>query len=269
MIHVLLPTDYSDNAFHANLYTAGLLGVKGVLYTLVHTWYDPDPSLGTWARTGTGLHQVAVDGMQEWEKRIRGAEVFAGAMVRTEILHGPLTGVMDALAEDRHADLIAMGTLGRTGTGWMGSNAAAMVKNCRFPLLVVPSHAVSRTVRRILLADDRQGMKATDVRMLLEIATHTGAELVLGHMRRDDWEELGPEVKKANAAVLGAIPHRYVSALGKDIAETVEMLAGQEDADMIAVLHRNAGFFESLFRSSTSKNLVLNSTTPLLVLQEG
>lgn len=269
MIHVLLPTDFSENAFKAAGYTAGLLGTKGVLYTLVHTWYDPDPMVGTWARMGTGMHQLAVDGMAEWEQRIRGSEAFAGAMVRTEVIHGPLANVMDALAEERRAGLIAMGTLGHTGAGILGSNAAAMVKNSRFPVLVVPASAADREVKRILFADDRKGVKASEWSVMVDIAAHVGAEVVLGHMRRDDWEKFDAEVKENYEALLGNIPHRYLSVLGKDIAETVDRMAEQENADMIAVLHRNLGFFEGLFRSSTSKALVLNSTTPLLVLQEG
>lgn len=268
MIHVLLPTDFSDNAFKAGEYTASLLGTRGVLYTLVHTWYNPDPSVGTWAHTGTGVQKIAAEGMQEWEKRIRSSPAFADAMVRTEVIHGPMASVLDALAEERNAELIAMGTLGQSGAGFLGSNAAAMVKNSRFPVLVVPVKAVDRPVKRILFADDRKGVKEPDVKILLEIATHVEAELVLGHMRRDDWEKLDPTMENAYTNLFGAIPHRYVSVLGKDIAETVDKMAAQEEADLIAVLHREVGFFEGLFRSSTSKSLVLHSDKPLLVLQE-
>lgn len=268
MIHVLLPTDFSENAFKAAEYTAGLLGVKGVLYTLVHTWYNPDPMVGTWARMGTGVHQSAADGMAKWEERIRASEVFADGMVRTEVVHGPLSNVLDAMAEERNAQLIAMGTLGQSGAGLMGSNAATMVKNSRFPVLVVPATAAGRKVERILFADDRKGVKAEDIHVLLEIASHVDAELVLGHMRRDDWEKLDADTEKTYADLLGNLPHRFVSMLGKDIAETVGLMAGREKADLIAVLHRDVGFFEGLFRSSTSKALVLHSETPLLVLQE-
>ena len=57
-------------------------------------------------------------------------------------------------------------------------------------------------------------------------------------------------------------------AEGEDVAAALDLMAGQEGAGLIAVVHRHAGFLEGLFHASTAKRLALYTNTPLLVLQD-
>lgn len=263
-MRLILPTDFSENAFQAAVYTARLLGVKDTGYTLLHTWFDPDPSVGTWARVGTGLHQAAMDGMRAWEMRVREADAFAGADIQAEVIHGPCTKVVEALAKERKADLVAMASLGQTGLGFLGSNAAAMVRNGHVPVLVVPAKAHLGGMARILFADDRRGASSAELGLLLHLARLTGAEIVVAHVGRDG---TGAE-SRLDEAVFGGVAHRHVQAEGKDVASVLDGMAVDEKAGMIAVLHRDKGFLEGLFHGSTSKQMALQAGLPLLVLQE-
>lgn len=269
MLHVILPTDFSDNSLHAGRYAARLLGVDEVSWTVVHMYLDADPTVTSWAGMAEELYKAAMQGMQDWESRLRADEVFKGAKLHCEVQYGPLTGVLNDLSAERGVDLVVMGTLGRTGSGILGSNAAAVVKHSRTPVLVVPAKARPGATRRILFADDQRGVGEADARMLLHIAKRTGAEVVLAHVLRHADELPDPRLVAKFGELFRAMPHRFASAEGKDIAGVIDLLAGKEQADMIAVMHRHAGFFEGLFRTSTAKRLALHTDVPLLVLQEG
>ena len=268
MIHILLPTDFSTNSLHAATYAVRLLGTQDVTYTLVHTYLDADPSVTSWAGMAEGLYKAAVDGMKDWEVRVRASVPFEDATVHTEVLYGPLPNMINELGQEKKADLVVMGTEGHSGAGIMGSNAGAMVKHSKFAVLVVPNKAEAGTVTKILYADDQKGVEVAGTRMLLNIALRSNAEIVLAHVIQDPDDLPDPQVVAMYAELLQAIPHRFISEEGKDTAGVIDLLAEREGADMIAVLHRHTGFFESLFRTSIAKRLALHSNTPLLVLQD-
>ncbi len=267
MMRILLPTDYSEHAFHAAAYAARLMGVENVSYFLVHTYMDADPSVTAWGNMAEELYKAASDGMVHWEGRIRGSAAFHGAKLAKEVVFGPLTGVLNEIARDKAADLVVMGTQGRSGGGLLGSNAAGVVKHSRVPVLVVPANAPLTGVDRILFADDQRRVKAEDLKMLLHIALRTRSEVVLAHVLRNAEEVPRPAVVSLFDELFQAIPHRFAVEEGQDVAGTIDMLAERESAGMIAVLHRHAGFFEDLFRFSTAKRLALHTNLPLLVLQ--
>jgi len=62
-----------------------------------------------------------------------------GAQVRGELLEGYVTEALERHATEIGADLVIMTTHGRTGfsRAWLGSVADSLVRNSRFPLLVI------------------------------------------------------------------------------------------------------------------------------------
>ncbi len=268
MVNVLLPTDFSDNSLHAFRYAAQLLGVQDVAYTLVHAYMDADPSVSAWAGMAKELYTAAAEGMKDWERRVRATGEFAGASLRTEVVYGPLPGVLAEMAAERRADLVVMGTLGHSGAGILGSNAAAVVKHGGTPVLVVPARAATAGLQRIVMAVDQKGIEAAAMAMLLHIAKRTGCEVVLAHVVRNPDELPSPDLVAGYDGLLKGVPYRFVTGEGKDVAGVIDLLAEREGAGMIAVLHRHTGFFEGIFHASTAKQLVLNVDVPLLVLRD-
>jgi nucleotide-binding universal stress UspA family protein len=161
-----------------------------------------------------------------------------------------------------------MGTQGASGADFLGSNAGAVVKHSRIPVLVVPGRSSQGPVRRILFADDEREMEPRDLRMLLDVARRTRAEVLLTHVLTD-LEEVPDEALVAEYGELFRdIPHRFTTGEGKDVAAAIDLLADREGADMVAVMHRHTGFLEGLFHVSTAKRLALHTHIPLLVLQK-
>lgn len=268
MYHLLLPTDFSENSFRAAEYAVGLFGVDGIRYTLLHTYFDADPTISGWSGIADEVYKAAMQGMEDWAARVRKLEGLQGGKVATEVRYGPLTGVLNEVGDEHGADLVVMGTLGRSGAGLLGSNAVSVVKHGKLPVIVVPGRAKEQAPARILFADDQRGMDATDLQVLLALARHRGLEVVLAHVLRTGDEEPDQELIEEFEALFQGIPHRYVAEQGRDIAAVIDSLAMREEADLIAVLHRHVGFLEGLFHTSTAKRLALYTDTPLLVLRD-
>ena len=268
MAHILLPTDFSDNALHACTYAARLFGTEDNVYTLVHTYMDVDPSLNSWPGMADEIYKASMQGMSVWADRARALPEFAGAVVRTEVLYGALPEMLNGLAKEKRADIVVMATLGSSGNDLLGSNAGEVVKHSKVPVLVVPKDAESKPVQRILYADDEQRVEVAGSRMLIDIARRTKAEVILAHVLKNADEVPDPNVVAMYEELLQAVPHRFISGEGKDIAGVIDFLADQEKADMVVLLHHHTGFLEGIFHKSTAKRLALHSHIPLLVLQQ-
>ena len=267
MAHILLPTDFSDNAFQAGTYAVRLFGTEDNVFTLVHAYMDVAPSTDPWPGVSEEFYKAAMDGMSEWAERVKSSKDFIGAEVRSEVLYGPFPDMLNQIGKEKAADIVVMGTLGSAGAGFLGSNAGEVVKRSILPVLVIPDKADQRPVARILYADDDRRVEVAGTRMLLRIALLTKAEIVLAHVLKDADDVPDPELVAMHEELFQAIPHRFTSAEGSDIAAAIDLLADQEKADMVAVVHRHSGFLEGLFHTSTAKRLALYTNLPLLVLQ--
>lgn len=268
MAHIILPTDFSDNSLQAGRYAATLFGVEDNVFTLLHAYMDAEPFVDTWPGMADEMYKASMQAMGTWAGKVRALPEFAGAVVRSEVLYGGLSRTINDLAGEKHADLVVMGTLGRSGTGLLGSNAGDVVKHCRWPVLVVPAKAEAGPVRKILYADDGKQVEVEGSRMLLQITLRTKAEIILAHVLKEKDEVPDPKVAGMYEELLQAVPHRYASGEGEDIAGVIDFLADQEGADMIALVHRHTGFMDGIFHRSTAKRLALHTSVPLLVLPQ-
>ncbi len=268
MAHIILPTDFSPPSLHAALYAAGLFGPEDHVYTLLHAYMDPEPFVDTWPGMADEMYKASMQAMGEWAAKVRALPEFEGGVVRSEVVYGGLSGTINDLAQEKRADLVVMGTLGHTGSALLGSNAGDVVKHCKYPVLVVPAKAAIKPVGRILYADDGKQVEVAGTRVLLQIALRSKAEVVLAHVLKNRNELPDPAIAEMHEELLQAVPHRFVTGEGEDVAGVIDFLADQEQADMIAVLHRHAGFMEGLFHRSTAKRLALYTDIPLLVMPQ-
>ena len=98
MAHILLPTDFSDNALHACAYAGGLFGAEDNVYTLMHAYIDAAPSISTWPGMADELYKSSVAGMGTLAERARALPELAGAVVRAGVIYGILTDVLNEVA---------------------------------------------------------------------------------------------------------------------------------------------------------------------------
>jgi universal stress protein A len=147
---ILVPTDFCRDADTAMLYAIDLAKPFGAIVELLHVVEDP-LAAGMWAAE---YYTAEIAGLQinlvkDAEARLRRIVDDAKTPIRlmSEVRTGPAAATIVDTAGERHADLIVMGTKGRTGLAHllMGSVAERVVRLAPCPVLTVRSDAVEST----------------------------------------------------------------------------------------------------------------------------
>lgn len=134
---ILVPTDFSDAAENAARYAVALASSLGAEVVLIHAWQlssysSPDSEL---ARS---MQADLERDLAELEAKLAESHV---AITRHVRLGAPDSEILEC-AEEFGADLIVMGTTGKTGLEhfMLGSVAERIVRAAKCPVLTVRHH---------------------------------------------------------------------------------------------------------------------------------
>jgi len=140
--NIVVATDFSPGS-RAALGVVQRLGVRGLRVSLVHAIDPPAFSTGVPEPVWTDvLAQVEVAARRELERFVKrtASALGRGARVSGHLVHGPPADAICRLADRVRADLIVLGTHGRTGLSHLvlGSVAERVVRHAGRPVLTVP-----------------------------------------------------------------------------------------------------------------------------------
>jgi len=272
MAHVLIPTDLSPNALNAAVYAVHLFGTEGNTFTLLYAYSVPASGVeGDMLGTAAELYKLSEQGLTEFAARLSDALPDHSPEVSTQCEFGELTAVLQNVeASQPTPAIVVMGTQGSSGLEQilLGSNTASAIQHLRTPVLAIPHQAAYQPPKRIVLADDGGHVDKATVKVLLDIARWSQAEVKIVHVVPEGHPLDEEATTSGYDAILGAIPHSYHSVSGDNVIVALHDLAEQSDADLVVVVHRHRGLFEQLFHRSVSKRLAMHTHIPMLVLQQ-
>lgn len=272
MAHVLIPTDLSDNALNAAVYAVNLFGTEGNTFSVLHTFVASMPGEGSIGdQLQAELAKISQEGLAQFIVKLNEALPDHVAEFRSIIEYGSLAAVLSLAEQSPGApDVVVMGTQGTTGADriLLGSNTAAAIQRLRTPVLAIPEKARYHPPKRIVLADDGGHVDKATLKLLLDVARWSHAEVKIVHVvpegnnAEEDLSGSGYDV------LLGAIPHSFHSVSGDNVMVALNDLADQSDADLVVVIHRHRGAFEQLFHHSVATRMAMHTHIPMLVLQQ-
>lgn len=139
---ILVPTDFSDPSAEAQATAVAFARAFGATIDLVHvaveaTYALPPPvDVATVPIDMAKILEQVGNSLSDEEARVRTSGV---ACESTLLVGRPDTEIV-AHAEKSHADLVVMGTHGRSGLGHalLGSVAERVVQHSRVPVLIIP-----------------------------------------------------------------------------------------------------------------------------------
>jgi nucleotide-binding universal stress UspA family protein len=278
MKKILLPTDFSNNAWNA-LFTALKLFDRQVCEFLILHTYQPE-AVGLLADRGEKqLWELFEDLKKESEARM--AEVMGYLekeyhnphhRFRSLCLQGELTGVIRDLSEKEAIDMVVMGTQGATGAKrvFMGSNTVRVIRSMpRHPVLAVPQSYDLQRVQKVLFPTAfLDPLEDFELRPLLEIVESWKAELLIVYVasefRLTDKQE---GHKKQLEQLLEGVRHRFREVpLEVNISKTLAHYAREKGADLIALVHHKHPFFDTIIHEPVVKRVAFETEFPLLIL---
>ncbi len=276
MKRIIVPTDFSDNAYNALSYTRLLLHKEEVLFTLYHAYeLSPLQLLGKSPyRVGMlqqSCKQTAEEKLQQLLSKINGLNENIKHTYEVKAFAGTLEEAIDTIAVESY-DFIAMGSKGATGLKsvlW-GSNTYNLVNSAvKKPILIIPEKSMYKKPEKIAFATNfTRGYIKEELQPLIEITQKWNASLRMIEVYHDP--TLTNEQKEHLATLehlltdvdcnFHVIPH-------VDTIETAITIFNSElDIDILAMINYPKSLLQKIVREPVIKKMVHHTTIPFLVL---
>ena len=201
-----------------------------------------------------------------------------------DVLDGPAAQSIVDLAHERDARVIVVGTGKHDAIGRLiyGERALEIVSQADRPVLLVPRHAIARSVSLAIVAVDFSAASLRAARAALPMLS-SGSRLVLVHVRpplpdkgelterREFAYERECELKfKDFLRQLPSLPGVLVETryLHGDPANTVVRIANAEGAGLITCGRAGHTFMQRLLVGSVSTAIIRHAACPVLVVPE-
>lgn len=187
--HILFATDFSPAAAQAIPYVKTLAKCYEADLVVLHV---RNPILSPMAEPAA--YDIYLEAMKAEDERNTKEllETFAGIPTEVVIKEGGIQFRIEAVIEDKHTDLVVIGTRGRTGLKKMllGSVAEEIFRTVKCPVLTVGPHAGQHSplrghIREILYATDFSPESQRAAAFAVSLAEEFQARLVVLHVVAD------------------------------------------------------------------------------------
>ncbi|MAN58768.1 MAG: hypothetical protein CMC08_02900 [Flavobacteriaceae bacterium] len=278
MKQILVPTDFSANAYTALLYVTKLYGDEPVQFFLLHSFANQVSALTS--RVDIGKSEKVLDELYD-QADTEGTRFIAKLREKVqndlhtfEVISTSMSLVRAAnkLISDRGIQLVVMGTKGRTAAEdvLLGSNTIAVVRKIeKAPLLIVPTDLNFLVPTEIAFATDFNDVFPTaGMTPVLDLVrahqatlhvVHVGAKSDLGTRQQEHLQRI--------EATLRDVQSQF-HWLGRDgsIARTIDSFMIDEGMDMLTMVYRKRNIIEQWFREAVVKRVGQHTSIPYLVV---
>ena len=280
MKKILLPTDFSANAWNATRYAIELYRKKPCTFYLLNT-YTPaivhSRFMATSAQGGVledSVRTRSENGLSEVVEEIKADCLYPDHRFETVSSFSLLTEEIKDLTETADIDLIVTGTKGASGFEevFLGSNTVRIIKAVRkCPVLVIPENFEYVKPEKIAFATDFRWNFSLDIlKSLTNLAGNLDAEIHVIHINESEQLDMVQETNRdLLSEFLNPIKHQFhwmPYFTGK--SDVLQYFLKEYDMDMLALVHYKHGFLEELIREPVVKRVAFHAQLPLFVMPE-
>ena len=268
---ILVTTDFSEASINAALYATLLAKGLGAQIMLLHVnipqeSFNQSPVIQKAVRAMTSA-EIQLDDIRATMHQHGGGQV----EINTELRTGEFFIEMYHLCEELNPYMVIMGSQGTTATErfLMGSNSVHAMRNLAWPLLTIPVGCIYSGIKKIALASDFENTIAIPMDMIKKFRTDFNASLDVVHVGKN--KGVNPEVVfKSNVMQqqLRASNAKYHFVSQENTEDGIMDFAEKNQTDILIVIPKQYSFFEQFLHVSMSKQLILHSKVPVMVLQE-
>lgn len=276
MKRVLIPTDFSDNAYGAIAYAIQMLAKEECTFHLLHTYtpaiYQSEYLLHSPGQVGLGdIYRVdSEDNLNKLRQKI--VLDFKNTKHKIDIhsAFSILVEAMDDLVEELKIDLIIMGTQGATGAKeiFLGSNTVHAIKRSRCPILAIPYNFKFAFPKKILFPTDYEvEYNGALLKELLFLAQLHSSTIEVMHI--SNTLELSPLQKSNKTRLRGLLKetdHHFHEVPDQGIIEAINNFQVKFKTNFLVMVKNKHSFLENLFLKPVINQIGFHTTIPFLVL---
>ena len=280
MLHMLVPTDFSNNAYNALFYGTQLFAAENCTFYLINTYTELTPLRTPKRIKKKGnvlirlLEEQSEEGLQEvYHKIVRDNE---NPKHRYQLLSKQgnlLKGITDVVL-NKSIDIIIAGNKGHSKTKefFWGSNTIRMItqiKDC--PILTIPAALDFEQPKKIAFVTDyKHPADASLLKPVLELISTFELSLQLMHINE---EEHLNKYQESNRNTLlkyfsnGKPSLHWMPYYGSKAA-AIHLFLEELKTDLLTMVYNEHSFLEKLLREPVIKEVNLNLKVPFLILKE-
>ncbi len=278
MKHILVATDFSNDAYSALFYATKLLAAKPCTFYILNVFDENTALHGKKAPLLGSKKRLPALQIQSKEKL---TETFHKIIMDNENpYHRFLTisnkGILDKSVKeairDYNIDLVVMGSKGLTGAKeiFLGSNTIQIAQGLALcPVLAVPKQIDYKAPKEIaLITDFKKGCVKEALAPLLYLATLFGSSIRVMHITEEEVLDNEQEIRKNELEeCLESIDHSFHWVQNyDDKAMVITSFLEKQHIDMFVMLSHKKSFFEKLIREPVIQDVIIYSRIPFLIL---
>jgi nucleotide-binding universal stress UspA family protein len=274
MKNILVPTDFSEYANAASEYAIKLAKLAGAKIQFVHLQSTPV----NWIKLSKEKEMKYPDALKAigrsrselngWVKKAKAHGVEAEQAVIFDAMNNQL---IDHVKQHNH-DFIVMGSHGLSGTlkKVIGSNTQQILRSVEVPLLILKK-PIPKPIKKILFVSDFTDVSKMSFHSLTSFADVLEAHIDLLFINTPDDFKVSTEILK-NMDALMEHCHREEScdknvANAASIEDGIKGFVTNNSVDLIAICTHGKGALRQLFSPSIAEKVVEISETPILSIK--
>lgn len=276
MRKVVLPTDFSDNAFNAFEFAVALFKYEKCEIFLLHTYAEEiymDSNLGEeeMEKKKSDTHDKARENLELLEEKIKELSPNPRHRIKSIAAFGLLIDEVNDLVNTENADVVVMGTRGKTNDSHLtfGSNTLQVIKYVQCPVLSIPQGYKFSGLENILFPTDFMiPYQKRELKLVAETAKSYSAMVHMLYIskfpaesmrQRDNKEYFKEQLSQAKTSYHRVEETERVPAIMKQIEEL--------KIHLLVMVNSRSTYLESILSESTIDKISLHPRVPFLVLQ--
>lgn len=276
---ILIPTDFSKNAYSAIKYAIELYKREYCEFFIMHSYYLPGYSkenLLSPEPSDKKLNEVKAKAEKEMEKvkvQVRFNDDNTNHKLHFSNEFGSFLDVLNKTVEKEDIELIIMGTRGETDNKntILGSNAINVmekIRNC--PVMAIPGHVMYKDPNEIVFPTSfNTHYKEKELATLVEISRLTNAPIRILHVEKETGlDQKQKDNKNLLERILDSTNFTHHTLYNVDLKDGVRCFAQSRESEMIAFVNKKHNFFESVFSNPLVKELGRHTNIPLLAMHD-
>ena len=277
MKRIILPTDFSDNAFNAIRYAVNLFEQDSCTFYLLNTYTPASYYVGVNLMSSYAtleLEQIVVrnskeglDGLEERiTKEFQNPNHIFVKISAFNLLHLEINELIAA----HDIDMVVMGTKGATGAQeiLIGTQTMHTIKRVQCPVIAIPSTFEYEEPKEILFATDFK-FDSTNRFLpdLKELNTkHKSRINILNAYYGDSFTEYQQKNKDFLDVYFESTAHVFHTADQVDVIAAIEEFQVEHKINFLAMIHNKHSFFENLLFKPVINQLAFHIHVPFMVI---
>ncbi|SHK38857.1 Nucleotide-binding universal stress protein, UspA family [Maribacter aquivivus] len=279
MKNILIPTDFSDNAWNALVYGISFFKKTHCTFHIVHI-----NSINTNA-SGEAAMYVSPDILEKTilaesneklkalSKKIEQLPLNVKHEFHFKAIYGFFTDQLKEFVKNKNIELIIMGTKGASGlkSVSIGSNTGNVITKVPCTLLAVPEDATYSKISEIGFPSDLNlfyDVKILDTIKDIILLKKSALRLLYVSSKGEELNANQIKIKNLLLDYYKENECTFHEVTGKKLDESVQCFTESRDLDMLIMVAKNLNFLERILFRPTVEKISYHTKVPFLVIHE-